>query len=289
MKRILYLFAACVCIAIYASCTDSKTKQQLTESQSQNDSLMTIVLRQNNDLAELVSTLNDVTAQLDEVNGQLSLSSNDETLMGRRKRLMEQLETVKQRIKVKEDELESLQKKYKNVLGENKELQKCVKRMREEIAAFQDNIVNLENTVATQSAQIGQLSATLNETQEALAEQTATSEVQKALIDNQDKMINTGFYIVGSKKELKEMGIIEGGLFNKKRITSKGFNTSVFTQIDIREVTEIQLGSGNPRILSSAPESSYELVKDADKQVTLRILDPVAFWSLSKYLVVLNK
>jgi hypothetical protein len=34
------------------------------------------------------------------------------------------------------------------------------------------------------------------------------------------------------------------------------------------------------------PEGSYEFVKDADKQLTLKVLDLDAFWSVSRYMVI---
>mgnify|MGYP006949635119 CR=1 FL=1 len=43
------------------------------------------------------------------------------------------------------------------------------------------------------------------------------------------------------------------------------------------------------KLLTTHPSSSYELVRDANKQYTLRITNPQIFWSTSKYLVVLVK
>lgn len=285
MRKLFYLCVSFACIAICVSCDLGGSK--LAKSQAENDSLMTVVLRQQNDLADLVTILNDATSRLDEINGQISINGSDDSLLGQRDRLIQQLETIKQRIVVKEQQLEELQKKYKNVLGENKELKKSIDRMKNEISTYQERIVEFENTVAAQREEIGQLNTTLASTKEQLAEKTATAAAQQEVIGNQDKMINAGFYVVGSKSQLKEMGLIEGGLFNKKRLNTKGFDTSVFTQIDIREVTEIPLGSKDAKILSAAPESSYELVKNVDKTLTLRILNQSEFWSLSKYLVVM--
>jgi len=274
-------------ISMLASCDFGGTKQQLAQTQSANDSLMTVVLRQQNELADLVTTLDEATSRLDEINGQIAIGSTDETLLGQRQRMIEQLENIKQRIAVKENQLEELQSKYKSAVGENKELKKTLERMKTDMHNYQVRIARFENTIAEQKETIGKLNTSLATTQEALAEKTATAEAQKEVIGNQDKMINAGYYIVGTKSKLKEYGLIEGGLFVKKRLTTKGFDTALFTEIDIREVTEIPLGSKDAKILSPAPESSYEFVKGFDKTITLRILDQTEFWSLSKYLVVM--
>ena len=67
------------------------------------------------------------------------------------------------------------------------------------------------------------------------------------------------------------------------------FNKDYFTKIDIRIDKEIKLYSKSAKIKTAHPESSYTLYRDANKQYVLRINDPQAFWSTSKYLVVLVK
>ena len=47
--------------------------------------------------------------------------------------------------------------------------------------------------------------------------------------------------------------------------------------------------SKSAKLLTTHPSSSYALVRDANKQYTLRITNPQIFWSTSKYLVVLVK
>ena len=101
-------------------------------------------------------------------------------------------------------------------------------------------------------------------------------------------MLNTGYYIVADKKTLKAKGIAEGGVFSKKRLSTDGFSTEGFTEVDIRELTEIKINDKSPKILSSHPADSYELVQNADKTSTLVIKDQAAFWSNSKFLVVME-
>ena len=59
-----------------------------------------------------------------------------------------------------------------------------------------------------------------------------------------------------------------------------------FTKIDIRTERTIPLYSKSVKVLTSHPASSYRLEADANKNYTLRILDPNQFWSTSKYLVI---
>ena len=76
------------------------------------------------------------------------------------------------------------------------------------------------------------------------------------------------------------------GIFTKTKVLQDGFNRDYFITIDTREVTEIPLFSSKAKLQSNHPETSYEFTKDEDGNVTLKITNPEAFWSLSKFLVI---
>ena len=104
-------------------------------------------------------------------------------------------------------------------------------------------------------------------------------------ISNQDKQLNTAWFVFGTKKELKEQHILQKG----DKVLQSNFNKSYFTKIDIRVDKEIKLYSKSAKILTMHPSSSYTLQQDANKQYVLRITNPDIFWSTSKYLVILVK
>ena len=72
-------------------------------------------------------------------------------------------------------------------------------------------------------------------------------------------------------------------------VLQSNFDKDYFTKIDIRIDKEIKLYSSSAEMLTNHPASSYTLQRDAKKQYVLRINDPDAFWSTSKYLVILVK
>ena len=89
----------------------------------------------------------------------------------------------------------------------------------------------------------------------------------------------------GTKSELKEQNILKGG----EVLRTNNFNKDYFTKIDIRVDKVIRLYSKSARLMTTHPEGSYSLDKDAQGQYTLRITDPARFWSVSKYLVITVK
>ena len=287
MKLIINHCLIMLCAILLAACDYGKTAQQLEVVRSENDSLLQVTITQQNELADLVSTLNAAADKLDDINGKIAINTNDQNLQNQRARILQQLDNLQQQIAEKQKLFDDMQRKYKGVLGENKELKKSIDRMQKEIEGYQMRIVSYENKVVEQAQKITSLSNTLMEKEAEIEEKTSIMTNQSALIDQQDVALNRRYYIVAKKSTLKEMGLVEGGVFNKTRLTTKGFDVSKFAEIDIRNLNDIELGSKGAKLLTPAPETSYEMVKGIDKTLTLHIIDRESFWSLSKYLVIM--
>ena len=113
------------------------------------------------------------------------------------------------------------------------------------------------------------------------------SEQQLSTIQTQDKDLNTVWYCIATEKDLKSAKVItSGGLFGTKKVLDRDFDSSIFIKGDLRGISTIETDSKHIKILSSHPKDSYELVVGTDKIVTIKILAPAKFWSISKYLVI---
>lgn len=287
MKKLIIGAFVLVCTML-ASC-NRVSQEQYQQVTNTNDSLMLVALQQGNEIYDLNTTLKSVTEQLDKINGQINVSNGeDQDLLAQRERLMQKLQLVQQTIDEKQQALDELQKKYSAQLGQNKELKKTIDRLQTEVKEYEASVEGYRNQVVKMGQQISELSTSLEETKNVLEETQQKSEEQQNVINVQDKMLNAGFFVIADKKELKDMGLIEGGAFSKKRLTTQGFSNEGFSTIDIREFTSLNLGSKNAKILTSHPANSYELQTQADKTLKLVVTDQAAFWSNSKYLVVMK-
>ena len=114
---------------------------------------------------------------------------------------------------------------------------------------------------------------------------TASDAAKAEALQKQDKEMHTAWYVFGTKKELKSQGILK----SSDVLKSSDFNKNYFTRTDIRVVKSIKLYSKNVELLTSHPSDSYSLERDAQKQYILYINNPDAFWSVSRYLVMLVK
>ena len=280
---------AVVAAVILAGC-NQVSKEEYQQATNTNDSLMYVALQQGNEIYELSTTLNAVSDELDQINGQIALSNGEnQDLLSKRERLLQQIAMVKQTIEEKQKALDELQKKYSAQLRQNKVLKQTIDRLQSEVAGYETKVAELNEAVANKEQQIVGLTETLTEAQETLATTVAQNEQQQEVINTQDEMLNTGFYIVGDKKKLKDLGLLEGSLLSKKRLTSKGFSTKGFTKIDIRELHQLPTGSKKVDILSTHPTNSYEMSVRSDGTKVIVIKDPTEFWRHSRFLVVKTK
>ena len=164
------------------------------------------------------------------------------------------------------------------------QLEKTIANLQKQIAQKDKELQALREELDKKDIHIAALDETINNLNTKTSRLTTESSQKTETINAQDKQLNTAWYVFGTKKELKEQHIMEGG-----KVMTGNFNKSYFTKVDIRNISEIKLMSKSAKLLTTHPSSSYALVRDANKQYTLRITNPQIFWSTSKYLVVLVK
>ena len=152
-------------------------------------------------------------------------------------------------------------------------------------------INDLANLVVKRDMQINALHATLDAQginisaiSKAYAEQAMYSEV---LLD----ILNSGFYVAATKKELEEMGILDmkGGFIGIGRVKTLNANAPVqfLVPIDIRDTELIELYGKKAELITPHPIDSYELTFNNDDKTTfLGIANKLKFWQETNYLVV---
>lgn len=284
MKKIFMVMATA---AMLVSC-NQVSKEQYQQATNQNDSLMLVALQQGNEIADLNATLVTLSEKLDKVNGQISMQTGDQSdLKTQREKIMQQLETVQNTIANKEKELADLKKKYDSALGQNKELKKTINRLERETKEYQARIEEYKADIAQKDQQIAELDQNLASTTEALNRESAENKTNKETVASQTAEMNTAYYIIGTSKELKKLGVAESGsgMFSSSKLSTKGFGTEGFTKVDKRTFTELVIDDENITVLTSHPDDSYTLDK-IGKTTKLTILNADKFWSNSKYLVI---
>lgn len=279
MKKILYLT---LCIAALASCTNAKREKELA---AQNDSLTTALNEKNAALDQAMQAIADIQEgfrAINEAEGRVSIQSQGGEGITDAERMKEDILFIQQKLADNRKQIEELQKKLKSGGTETANLRKVLANLQQELNDKVASITALQNELARKNIRIAELDSAvvmLTGDVNALHE---VAESQEKLIKQQTAQLNAAWYVYGTAKELKEQNILNKG----EVLTSTEFNKNYFTEIDIREDKVFPLYSKRAKLLTTHPTGSYEFTKDEEKQLTLSILDPVAFWSVSRYMVI---
>lgn len=166
-----------------------------------------------------------------------------------------------------------------------------IKGLERMIAGLRSSVSEKETRIASLSTQVDTLStrvATLNTTVDTQSQEIVAKTDE---ITAKQHEIATVFYTMGSKKELKNAGVIEakGGVLGLgKTIKPSGtFNESAFTAMDTDQETVIRIPSEKAQLISAQPAGSYVIQPVGEKASELRILNAAEFRKI-KHVVILT-
>lgn len=283
MKKLFFI--ACCAALLVTGCKDGKTTPDLA-SIHQADSLNDIIAQKDSEINDLMGTFNEVQEglrQISEAENRVALAKSGEGT-NNKQRLKEDIQFIANQMKKNKELIAQLQKKLEGSSLAATQLKKTIDELNAQLAEKEKQLQTLREELDNKDIHIAALDETVNNLNTNVSNLTTESKQKSETISAQDKQLNTAWYVFGTKKELKTQHIMEDG-----KVMSGSFNKNYFTKIDIRNTTEIKLYSKSVKVMTAHPSSSYQLVRDANKQYTLRITNPQIFWSTSKYLVVLVK
>lgn len=280
----------CVCAALLASCGQQSAEYK--KLKAENDSLRIENTKSTEELNEMLSTLNDIEADIQSIRDAenyitIQQQSGGELSQTRREKIKQNMQLISETIKKNRAQISELEEKLKKSGIQSDALRKTVQRLSSELNEKTKMIVALQEDLAKKDVRIQELDEMVSSLNEDVENLSTTAAAQSEKINEQDKALHTAYYCFGTTKELKDQKILSGGgLFSKSKVLQDGFNKDYFISIDIREVKEIPLFAKKAKLRSNHPEGSYEFIEDEDGNLALIIKDENTFWSLGKYLVI---
>ncbi|HWC72930.1 MAG TPA: hypothetical protein VG454_03260 [Gemmatimonadales bacterium] len=277
MKNLKFTVAAVVFVV--AACgTSAETERKLAELEqvnSQKDSLMQEVAIS----SRLISDVNVELAKVKVKNSRLHVSS-ESPITAQNDTLIAKLRYVVARVQETEGALSQSRQRIKSLTALSDSLR----------SAYDSTVGNLQAVIASQKTTIDLLTDQVN---------TLTEE-NVALRDS----LSTGYYIIGTRDELKKKGILteQGGgrvLFilwrtGKTLQPARNLDPSLFTAIDTRRVTQIQLPVANAEYRVASLQDLDYIAEERENgkyrgTPTLTITSPVDFWRNSKFLIIIRE
>ncbi|MBC5644309.1 hypothetical protein DXA15_18870 [Parabacteroides sp. AM58-2XD] len=287
MKKLLL---ACTCATLLVSCGQNSAEYK--KLKAENDSLKIENTKATSEMNEILTTLNDVEADIQSIRDaenylNLQQQTGGEFSKSNREQIKQNMQLISETLKKNKETISQLEDKLKKSGIQSAALRKTISRLSSELDQKATMIVALQEDLAKKNVRIQELDEMVSSLNEDVENLATTAAAQSEKLGEQDKALNTAYYCFGTAKELKDQKILSGGgLFSKSKVLQSGFNKDYFISVDVREVKEIPLFAAKAKLKSNHPEGSYEFVKDEDGNLTLNITDPKTFWSLGKYLVI---
>ena len=286
MKKFLLMSLAC--LAILSAC-DKKPEQDVTTEEQLQDATKQELAAAVADRDQLLSLVNEISSGMAEIKRlenilTVSTGVNGET-PSQRAQIEADIAAIQQTLQQRREQLEQLERRLQQSTLNNKNLQQTVETLRAQIDSQSAEIENLRASLDDANRQIGELNSTVDSLHTTV--NTVTGERDQAQAETQElaNEMNTCYYVVASKKELKEHKIIESGFLRKTKIMRSDFDQSFFVTADRRTLHTIALHSNKAKVLTNHPAGSYQIVEQNGQKV-LKITNPDQFWSLTNYLVI---
>jgi len=287
MKRI-GIIAACGML-ILTQCTQGPSKQELITS---NDSLQRVVVQKDSAIYAIMGTFSSIEDNLQAIKEKeniIALNTNStENKQNREEKINEDIQLIYNMMLQNREKVAKLQSQLKKANVKNSDLQKMIASLQSKIQEKDAEILKLTEDLKASNLQIEGLSTLVSSLQYSFDSLRNDAELMAATIEGQDEALNTGYYIIGSEKELKEMGVLDkrGKFAVGSKKAKVDFDQEAFTKIDIRTTKKFDLnGAKKATIVTAHPLDSYTIYgqKPVDSLVVNNYYN---FWSSSKYLVI---
>lgn len=278
-------FVAALLVAASACGTSAETERKLADleqASAQRDSLL-------QEVAVSARLLNDVSSALAkvQVRGRQIRTSSETPLLAQRDSMMQKLRYVVARVSETETRLTQAQNRIKGLTTLSDSLR----------ATLDSTTANLGAIIESQKTTIVTLTESVTRLE---AENVALRDTVATVTERE----NTVYYIIGTKAQLKEKGIIveEGGsrvLFVLWRTGStvspaRSLDPSQFIAINKRDVHQINLDAQAEYRIASRQDLEFLATPRTEQgkivgASSLEISAPEQFWRNSKFLIIVQE
>lgn len=290
-SRAGFVLVALAAVSATACGPSEEVQRQLAQLQAvsaEKDSLLTQVTENSLLLSEISAEL--ANAQAPATTGGQEVAATDPDA------ILQNIRDMTARLNDSETRLAESQKRIQA-------LNRDVSGRDTRIEGFEKTIADLRTAIDNQRQTIASLTEQVDNLQRENVQLVMNNTQLTETVDRMAEQANTAWYIIGTKEELIEKGLVteEGGsrvlfVFGKRGKTllpARDPDLSQFQTIDLRQTSEIPLPDPGAkyRIVSLQDLAGLENLPDDDDRIqgdVLHIIDPDTFWSNSHVLIVVQ-
>ncbi|MHC1778143.1 MAG: hypothetical protein AB9834_22270 [Lentimicrobium sp.] len=282
MKKLIFI---ALMIPFLFACEGKKKEYEAL--QSRYDSLLTLGFTKDTTILDYLESFNAIQANLDSIKmAEMLITQNaatdSELQPDQKEQINRDINLIYEMLQKNKQTIAELKSKLKKSNGKVTALEQMVERMSKQIEEKDVEIAQLRDQLEKMNIQIEILSTNV----ENLASE---SKAKSQTITEKTEELNTAYYVIGTKKELRDQKIItvEGGFagIGRNKKLQEDFDRGYFTRIDITKLKSIPVMKKKASIITTHPSQSYKIFgeKTVDSIVIKNAKD---FWGASKYLVI---
>lgn len=269
----------------FSSC--QLNQEEVERLRAENEQLKGQVDSHFGDVETYMATLNAIEENLAEIKKRENIisvetSGDIELRPGQQDRINSDIRQIGELMEKNRQLIAQLNRNMRNANVRIGEFEKMVANLTQRLQDKELEIQILKDELARMNLRVDYLSAYVDTLERLNVERDRALRIQA-------DEVNTAYFVIGTRRELRENDIIsrEGGFLGigKSNRLKPGFSESYFTRIDIRRDKTITILGKDPRLVTSHPQESYELIPEGEI-MNLQIKNETRFWSASRYLVI---
>mgnify|MGYP006276265025 CR=1 FL=1 len=276
------LFILVVSVLLIGSCGVRKENKAL---KAQLDSLKTENVKLKKEQSRRLATLTDYRRFLNEVEANLSEIDKNRELVA----------NLNKEVNTRKELAENIRAHISNIsaLMENSRLKimsmdRSLVELRKDTVQNSEEILMMENRMDSLTRQLVEMDRQIEILDNSLEEIDSLYRMEKSMADQLDDIINRAYFYAGPGSELRKRGIVEkeGGFIGlgRVKVLDASAPDSLFIKIRKDEDFTIPFDGRDAKLITQHPEDSYSVTPG-----NLRINDPDEFWKAGNYLVIESK
>lgn len=299
--QLIRLMLVCVSVAVFGSGCDTKVKEENERLKAEVQALNDAATTKEQYIQDVAASMDSVQNALEEIRQKeistLKLTTNaktdPESTGTKREQMLANVAGIRKILDERQQELTQLEARLEKLQGDNKGMASTIARLRKLITVQEGKINKLNEAIQSQNLHIAVLESVLGEKTALIEEQGGQLREKETVISQQAATLNTGYYVVGNKQDLKSKGILKevGGVLGLgKAAVPSDLPQEHFTAVPIQETANIPLtcAPNKVQLVSTHVPGSFEVESAGKDSSILVIKDPATFWK-TRYLVIMLK
>ena len=212
MKKLVLLSLILVLI-LAVGCKQQKSSPESLQNVEQNDSLKDIISQRDNQINDMMATMNEIQAGFNEINeaeNRVSLVKGAERV-NKAQQIKEDIHFITDRMRQNRELIKKLQGQLKNSNFKGSEMKKVVANMIKQLDEKDQQLQQLRAELDAKNIHIAELDETITGLNSSVSDLQNENAQKTETINSQDLQLNTAWFVFGTKKELKDQHILADG------------------------------------------------------------------------------